>query len=447
MARPLGRLLGMSAGLAVLATHPLPLRADPADPADPELLTPPKGPPLSDNLGQAFDLPPWFGLAAGYTAEPMGNTAGGLVRTGSWADQLDFELSVGSGADQNGWRLRASLANLLGTPLFNQQIGTLFPLQAVSNPQGFWLQGLWLEHQQGDLVLRAGDNLNLNASVGAPVYDWYVNGMINDTLNLALPGLPLAPWNSLGATADLPLAPGLSAHYGAFQLSVLRAPGTADAFRGWRFNADRRDGVVQALRLDWSPGPAGAPLAACRDPEAPWVLQRARADCPDPVRLESQLPDPLVQLGALSGSWTFPRLANPRRVERNANVLFAHATLPVALPIGHGSRLWATGVAGLEPAINPVTSVLMGGLLVQGPLPHRPFDQLVLGMARSGLSPDLRDAGGRPLSSETAVEVDYILRLNSKLALQPGVQWILNPGGSGRLADVVAPGVQISITF
>ena len=86
-------------------------------------------------------------------------------------------------------------------------------------------------------------------------------------------------------------------------------------------------------------------------------------------------------------------------------------------------------------------------MLFRSPLPHRPFDQLVLGLARSGLSPDLRDSGGRSFSSESAVEVDYILRINSKLALQPGVQWILNPGGSGRLPDVVAPGLQISLTF
>ena len=437
-------LLRVPLALAIAAAMAGAVGAEPEP--KPELVEPPKGPPVSDDLGQALDLPPWLGLGASWTAEPMGNTAGGRVRTGSWADQLDLELTIGSQGDQ-GWRLRASLANLLGTPPFNQQIGTLFPLQQVSNPQGFWLQGLWLEHQNGDLVLRAGDNLNLNASVGAPVYEWYVNGMINDTLNLALPGLPLAPWNSLGATADVPLAPGLSAHYGAFQLSGLRAPGRADAFHGWRFNVNRNDGMLQVLRLDWSPGPAGTPLAACRDVDAPWLLQRARPDCRDPVQLESQLPDPLVQLGALSGSWTFPQLAAPRRLERNANVLFAHATLPVQLPLGHGSRLWATGVAGLEPAINPVTSVLMGGLLVQGPWPHRPFDQLVLGLARSGLSSDLRDAGGRRLSSESAVEVDYILRINRKLALQPGVQWILNPGGGGRLADVVAPGLQISINF
>ena len=159
------------------------------------------------------------------------------------------------------------------------------------------------------------------------------------------------------------------------------------------------------------------------------------------------LPDPLLQLGGIAGSWRFPQLRNNKRWENTANTAFAHANLPLKLPIGHGSRIWASGAYGFEPAINAVPTFVEGGLLIQGVMPHRPLDVLVLGASRSGLSPYSRGPNGERQSYEAMVELDYILQLSQNLQLQPGVQFVINPGGSGRVPGVIAPGVQISLNW
>ena len=45
------------------------------------------------------------------------------------------------------------------------------------------------------------------------------------------------------------------------------------------------------------------------------------------------------------------------------------------------------------------------------------------------------------------IELGYILQLSQKLALQPGVQLILNPDGTGDNETLVVPGMQVSFNW
>ena len=135
-------------------------------------------------------------------------------------------------------------------------------------------------------------------------------------------------------------------------------------------------------------GDGEADLAAYAE-QHPDVVVRHHQGCKRPMRLENKLPDPVLQLGAVSGSWRFPQINNPSRWENRANSLFASATLPVPFALGHGSRLWGSAVIGTEPAINPVPLFLEGGWITQGVIRQRPFDSVVLGLTRSSFSPSL----------------------------------------------------------
>lgn len=53
-----------------------------------------------------------------------------------------------------------------------------------------------------------------------------------------------------------------------------------------------------------------------------------------------------------------------------------------------------------------------------------------------------------PSAYEAMVELGYQLKLNRTMALQPTLQWILNPSaGTGPLPDILATGLQLSINF
>ena len=88
-----------------------------------------------------------------------------------------------------------------------------------------------------------------------------------------------------------------------------------------------------------------------------------------------------------------------------------------------------------------------GGWITQGVIPHRPFDAVVLGATRSSFSPYSRSASGDRQSYEGMIELGYILQLSQKLALQPGVQLILNPDGTGKNETLVVPGMQVSFNW
>ena len=296
--------------------------------------------------------------------------------------------------------------------------------------------------------LKFGNNLSLDPLVASPAYNFYVNSTINSTLNLSLPGYPIAPSTSMGATASWRASDRLTLNYGAFQLSNQRAGNQVGLWKGWRFNVDQSDGLLQAFSLKWALNakPQG-PLLICMSPDDRGVVMQHETGCPTPMRLQNKLPEPVLQIGAMTGSWRFPQLNNPKRWENRANSLFTSATLPVPFALGHGSRLWGTAALGTEPAINQVPLFLEGGWITQGVLPRRPLDAVVLGASRSSFSPYARSSSGQRQSYEGMLELGYILQLSQKLALQPGVQVIVNPEGTGKNETLVVPGMQVSFNW
>ena len=448
-----------------LLLAPASLRAEQADQSQPamplKLMESPRGVLEAAHFGDMLGLPDWMAISLSLVSQPMGNFTGSKQRTFSSIDMQAIDLGLSSGfnkddADKNEvdrWSFRSSLANYIGPPpYFSEEIGAAFPLQALVDTngieEGFWLQGLWLQRDSANLSLKVGNNLSLDPLVGSPVYNAYVNSTINYTLNLNLPGYPIIPSTSLGASMRWRASDRLTVNYGAFQLSNQRAGSQAGLWKGWRFNLDRDDGVVQALRLDWALGDAPTgPLLICMSQDKADVVVRHHQGCQRPMRLENKLPDPVLQLGVISGSWRFPQLNNPKRWENRANTVFSSATLPVPFPLGHGSRIWGSAVVGTEPAINEVPLFIEGGWITQGVIPQRPFDAVVLGATRSSFSPYSRSASGDRQSYEGMIELGYILQLSQKLALQPGVQLILNPDGTGKNETLVVPGMQVSFNW
>lgn len=455
--------------LALLALSlswlPAPVGAEPADQPKPakqlKVMETPRGLLEAATFGEMLGLPDWMAMSLSLVNQPMGNITGSKQRTFRSIDMQAIDWSLGSGLSKEDsdkdefdrWSFRSSLATYIGVPpYFSEDIGAAFPLQALEDTeglqQGFWLQGLWLQRDSENLSLKFGNNLSLDPLVESPVYNAYVNSTINSTLNLSLPGYPTVPFSSLGASLQWRANDRLTVNYGGYQLSNQRTGFPAGRWKGWRFNLDRDDGFVQALRLDWALSEtSGEPLLICMSQEHPDVVVRHHQGCKRPMRLENKLPDPVLQLGAVSGSWRFPQINNPSRWENRANSIFASATLPVPFALGHGSRLWGSAVIGTEPAINPVPLFLEGGWITQGVIRQRPFDSVVLGLTRSSFSPSLGRASGQRMTYEGMIELGYILQLSQELALQPGVQVIVNPEGTGDNETLVVPGLQVSFNW
>lgn len=432
----LGLLLAAAdaAGAEPLPSGPGADAAKPVAPAESPLV---RLEPGWGTLPQTLGLPAWADLELEFLAEPMANPVGGLVRQVSWIQQSTLALHLrapdgaATGQEWKRWGLRLAIAAYNGDPAYAQRLGAKLPLQEVANPVGFWLTRASLERRSDDgrWSLEAGVVGMDGDLFSTPIESFYVHDALNGAPVLfTIPNFPVFPVAAPGALMVLRPNPATTVRLASFNLGatdeVTKLLGTASGLppgRGWTHQ------LQWSYAAPWLNHGLGDPIAACREPGG---LRARGRTCGQPVAVERQLPGGLLQLAAYAGT-------GPNRG------LYGSATVPVALPWGLDHRLWGATAAGFDTAANPTPSYIGGGLVSQGVLPGRPLDLLILGVARTGFSP-ISQPG---LSHEGVVELGYQIRFNRSFNLQPSLQWILNPGGAGRVPGLFAAGLQLGFSF
>ncbi len=98
---------------------------------------------------------------------------------------------------------------------------------------------------------------------------------------------------------------------------------------------------------------------------------------------------------------------------------------------------WAPG------AVNEITRVWGGGLRYAGLVPTRDTDVTGLGLFHAKLSDRIRKLEDR--HSETVIEMFHRIQITPAIAIQPDLQYIVNPGGAGR--DVLVIGARFEVAF
>ena len=440
----MGPMPWRAALLAALLIAPTSVLAEPVSDTNPPAETPaplqlPNGWQIDEQL---LDLPDWVDLGINVTAEPMANPLGGERQRAGWMGQTSLVLDVGPGLtrpqaqwrEPDHWQLNLTLNHYTGDPTYSLDIGALFPLQQIAYPSGALLSEASLTRNAGDgwLELKGGI-LPLNPDfISSPIFDLYVHSSFNDTLNIALNGLPISPYAAFGGTVAIQPSPDLQVRYGWFNLSSTEP--LAEWLGSPRPFVGIADGSAQLLQLSWSPAALGAdadtPIQACRTARG---VVRHRPSCQHTIAVANQLPGGLIQLGGFHTS-------------SQSRGLYGSATLRSGVPLGLDDRIWIGGAlsGGQAGAISP--SFLAAGLVVQGIIPDRPFDLLLLAAGRAGLQqgsvPDWTS------TYEAMVELGYQVRLNNNLMLQPTVQWILNPSADPQpVPGILAAGLQLIANF
>ena len=391
-------------------------------------------------------LPDWVELSIDYTAEPMVGITGGLdPGANSWyqAVVLGLSLSSGFGKDEKDWseldhwQLNLQLTNDAGNPDLNTQLGSAFTLQTLVNPVGNWLTEASVVRNRGEgwwtaeLGLMSLDPVMPGEPgfLSAPAMSSYISSVLNNTLNVLIVGVPIDPFVAPGVKLQAHSESLGDLEYAYFYLdpqtsiaaSLGASPGIPDV-----------EGGVQAIQ--WKRNPL-----------------KSRTDLSEPIndpqtgkeRVSRQLPLPEVQLGGY--------FARTRLLIDNASALgegtsrgiYGSVTWPVDLPIGLDNRIWTGGTISLDPANNPYPTFIAGGWLSQGVLPKRPLDVLALGVGRTSFSPTINPG----LSYESTIELNYSVYLSETVQIQPLMQWIINPGGGGKVPGIWAGGLQINVSL
>ena len=120
------------------------------------------------------------------------------------------------------------------------------------------------------------------------------------------------------------------------------------------------------------------------------------------------------------------------------------------------------GVAGSflgspDQSISQMPYFFTAALVTRGIFSSRPRDIIGLGVVYGHFSDDLQNSQERAQqlgsnvgvqSHETVLELTYRLALlNSALFVQPDLQYVFRPGGTGRIADALVLGAQVAVNF
>lgn len=117
----------------------------------------------------------------------------------------------------------------------------------------------------------------------------------------------------------------------------------------------------------------------------------------------------------------------------------------------HHLTLWGGATYSPQENISQMPWMGFGGMVWQGLVPSRDFDEIMLSFYTGNFSSDYADAraeadAGRP-TWETVLELSYVVQLTKNLQIQPDLQWIFRPGGTGDIPDALVLGFQVGVTF
>jgi len=106
-------------------------------------------------------------------------------------------------------------------------------------------------------------------------------------------------------------------------------------------------------------------------------------------------------------------------------------------------------VTSAPDAYNPVSFYFDAGLNYTGLIPGHDKDILGIAISYERLSSELRQANGDPVPShrEHVIEGTYLWTLNDHFAVQPDIQYIINPGGVGATPNALVGGLRFIINF
>lgn len=136
---------------------------------------------------------------------------------------------------------------------------------------------------------------------------------------------------------------------------------------------------------------------------------------------------------------------NGQVVHRNHGIyLIGEHALVAESDVAQGLGLfWQTGFARND--VNPISLYFGGGLTYTGIIPERNEDVLSLGYAHARRSDAYGEAAPGSDHIEGAIELTYHALISESIAIQPDLQYIINPGFDPQLDNALAIGVRVEV--
>jgi porin len=274
----------------------------------------------------------------------------------------------------------------------------------------------------------------------SPLYNYYVNNGIDGQIRAIIDDTRFAtyPFASWGARLQFDPDAEFNVQTGLFQVSDHYVDRN---FNGVNFGINGSDGIQVVQQFGWTPEFNKQPVPA--DPDA-----RAASFAP----VMRGLPGHYFIGGYWSNS-DYSQFGTPVKT-RISYGFYAHADQMIyreALGRDLGLTVFGTVAYAPQPNISIIPFQLSGGALYQGLVPTRSKDMTILGIIYGNFSDDYAKAVSQPLggfpTSEVDFEFGYRVQATEFAYVQPDVQYIVSPGGTGNIPNAFIIGAQLGLTF
>lgn len=384
-----------------------------------------------------------------WVTDIQGNPYGGIHQSLREFDNLNLavKMNLQTLVNAPGTTFFMSASQRSGTSLTNLDIGNLFNISQLCCGATYRLVDMYLEQPFYDdhFNLRFGRIATGDEFLSSPIYWLFVqNGIDGNPVGIFKnsPGMSAYPKGTWGVRARFQTKSHLYLMAGLY-------------------NGDPTLGQNYKHGLDWSMhGPLFAITEAGfhRNPEG----------------LDSRLPGS-YKVGFFYDNNLYknflydatggaaPLTGMPNRIQRGNNGFYFLLEQMVYRKGGPGSKIGITPFFSVlispNQAISMMPTFINGGVTWQGLFPSRANDIAGLGIVYGSISNQLQTAQNLDIQNgvpgapsgvqkyELVIEAMYIIQAKSWLKIQPNLQYIFQPGGTGLIPDALVTGAQISITL
>ena len=413
---------------------------------------------LDENHGVEFSFT--------YVNNLAGNPTGGLSQGFTYTDNIAFgtKLNLEKLIGWRGGTLTIAATDRNGNSLSRDYIGNQFTVQQVYGGQTVILTDLHLTQKFWDdkAKVKAGRFSSGDDFASSPLYWLYMNNGIDGNPQ-ALPvnaSFSAYPWASWAALLRVDPCPEWNAMAGIYQVSNKTFN---RELHGVNFSFEENDGVMILGQIGWTPEFFKRPVTRAAANSAS-TAKAAIAPGDGRVTFDDDAQTTIEQstmrglpghywFGGYYSSWSYPQFGTAGTAA-NAYGFYWHADQMVFQEdpgSSQGLTLWTAFVLSPQENIAKVPFQWNCGAAYQGLLPRRDLDTTMFGLAYGNFSDDYGNAGdaynGDPVSYEMALEWGHRVQLSNFLYVQPNIQYIVQPGGTGSIPDAFVLGMQIGVTF
>ena len=393
-------------------------------------------------------------LSASYTNNIAGNPVGGMTQSFAYADnfsfgmQLDFEKLI----KWQGLTLTVSALDRNGSNLSARNIGNQFTVQQVYGTETVVFYALVLEQRllEDKLGIKLGRFSTGDDFASSPLYWLYMNNGIDGNpqalpVNTAFTSYPASVW---GARLRVDPSPEWFAMGGIYQATSLNL--YRDHGLDWSMN--NSDGVLMIGQVGWTPEFFKKPAAASKPSDGKSLAEGKTVRPVSPDAGMQGLPGH-YWFGAYYSPWQFAQFGSTETAS-NSYGFYWHADQMVWQEdpgSDQGLTLWSAFVLSPQQNISKLPFQVKSGIVYKGLVPARDYDTTMLGFVYGNFSDDyagtVAATGAGTPSYEIALEAGYRIQVTKFAYIQPNVQWIINPGGTGNIPNALVLGAQMNVTF